>query len=147
MDGSIIAALITGSLTLLIAISQGVYIWMSKKKEKEEKLQEELNALLELTVQYPYLEHPTITEHWIENKDKALPRFMRYDQFCNLLFNHLSHVYNFYEGNVNKIENFVDVKSWVRLHEQNWKSPLIRHENRDAYDKDFRDFIDDYLKD
>ncbi len=148
-----------------IAICVSYFSWREAKKhnswQKEvEKIRQQsgidnqLTRILEFTIQYPYLESRHITENWEaeaikarNNKDYVLSEeFMRYDQFCNLLFNFLEELYNFYKGDKEKIENYIDIKNWVRIHRQIWNTPLNENENIDGYQKEFRDFINSYIE-
>ncbi len=72
--------------------------------------------------------------------------YLRYDMYCNMLFNFLHHVYEFYGGNKNKIESYIDIKTWIRIHRYNWQNPAVAHENIDGYDEPFRNFINSYLE-
>jgi hypothetical protein len=116
------------------------------KKEKKEKLIEEMNKLLGISIEYPYVESKPFTSKWIEHKNSNDEKYLRYDMYCNLLFNYLHHVCDFYKYDKKEIETFVDIKSWVRLHRQNWESPVEEDENVDGYDEQFRNFIYSYLK-
>lgn len=135
------------------ALFAGVQIWTNFRNDRErrkERLDDRLDALLALTVQYPYLEHETITKEWSnwkqKNKGKYDEKFIRYDQFANMLFNYLVDVYEFYGKDKKKIDDYLDVKGWVRCHQQIWKDPYEQHENADGYSDDFRDFINSYLR-
>ena len=79
-------------------------------------------------------------------KDKNIEAYMRYDIYCNLLFNFLAELYEFYNGNRTNIENFCDIKTWVRMHKLNWLYPVDPNENIDGYSEDFRKFINSYIK-
>lgn len=135
------------------AFFAGVQLWTNlagTRKRRKENLDARLAALLAITVQYPYLEHKSITEGWSkwkkENNGKYDVRFNRYDQFANILFNYLVDVYDFYDKDQQKIDDYLDVKGWVRIHRQIWEDPLDPHENVDGYSPDFRSFINSYIK-
>lgn len=139
-----------------MAVFAGAQIWRNctqDRRTQEDRLRQRLADILALSVQYPYLEHPSITENWKgwkdglgENVKKYDEKFARYDQFANIIFNFLEDVYIHFKGDKKKIEDFVDVKSWIRLHKQVWEDPLSSYENADSYSDDFRKFIDSYLK-
>lgn len=139
-------AAIAAALTVIIAIIQGIYIWRQEATRKKEYLHAKLARILELTIEYPYLEDSTFTQSWNDKKDSPDDEMMRYDQFCNLIFNFLEELYIHFEKDEKKVEEFVDVKSWVRLHRQNWENPREAYENTDAYSKEFREFMKSYLK-
>lgn len=115
------------------------------KHEQKEKLIQEMNKIIEIGIQYPYLESKPFTSKWIENMNLNDERYLRYDMFCNLIFNYLNHVYNFFGKDKKLIEDFVDIKSWIRLHKYCWQNPIDENENIDAYDEDFRKFINSYI--
>jgi len=116
------------------------------KKEKKEKLIDELNKILEIGIQYPYLESKQFTLKWNENRKTNDEKYLRYDMYCNLLFNYLHHVCIHFNYDKDNIETFVDVKTWIRIHKQNWLYPTDENENIDGYSQEFRQFINSYLK-
>lgn len=54
-------------------------------------------------------------------------------------------MWEIYNGNVKEIEDFMDVKSWVRTHRDYWKNPANSYENIEGYKIEFRNFINQYL--
>jgi hypothetical protein len=115
------------------------------KKEKLEKLNDDLNRILELGIQYPYLESKTFTQKWNDFKSTEDERYLRYDIYCNFIFNYLQNVWLHFEQDKTKVEDFVDIKTWIRIHKQNWLSPIDDNENIDGYSVEFRQFINSYL--
>lgn len=151
----IIVTTVSALGTVIAAISAAISAYYSKKnietslklykQEQYEKLVEDLNKIIEIGIQYPYLESRPFTSKWIENMHLNDERYLRYDMFCNLLFNYLARVYTYHNKDKKKIEEFVDIKSWVRLHKYCWQKPIDEDENIDAYDEDFRRFINSYI--
>jgi hypothetical protein len=141
--------------TTIAAISAATSAYYSRKslettvklydQEQMEKLIQDLNKIIEIGIQYPYLESKPFTSKWVENMNLNDERYLRYDMFCNLIFNYLSHVYNYFGKDKKQIEDFVDIKSWIRLHKYCWQKPVDENENIDAYDDDFRRFINSYI--
>jgi hypothetical protein len=122
-----------------------VYKYFLYKKEKRKELTDELNKIIEIAIIYPYVESKNFTSKWEANKDSDDEKYLRYDMYCNRLYNHLHNVCKFFKYNKQKIEDFVDIKTWIRIHRQNWLNPVDENENIDGYDKKFRDFINSYL--
>lgn len=126
----------------------------AENKRRKDDLDKQLARILEITIEYPYLESPSFTKKWEhearewrnDNKYNLDEKYMRYDQFCNILFNFLSNVHAFYKGNRKEIEDYIDVKNWVRLHGQIWNFPLMEGENADAYSEEFRKYINSYIQ-
>ena len=145
-------AIIIATISALAAAISAYYSAKSSKitldlykKEKEEQLIVELNRILEIGIEYPYLESKEFTSKWNENKNNDKEEYLRYDMYCNLIFNYLHHVFEHFGKNKRMIESFVDIKTWIRLHKQNWLNPIDENENIDGYDNEFRTFINSYL--
>lgn len=141
-----VVSAIAAAVSAIISATNSYITLKLYKDEKKEKLIDEMNKLLEIGIEYPYLESKPFISKWIVNRESNDEKYLRYDMFCNLLFNYLHHVCDYFDYNQKEIENFVDIKSWVRLHRQNWENPVEENENIDGYDKKFRDFINSYLK-
>lgn len=71
---------------------------------------------------------------------------LRYDMYCNLLFNFLSRVATHYNYDERKIENYLAMKSWVRIHRKNWLDPRDAYENVDSYGESFVNLMNKYTK-
>ena len=115
------------------------------KKEKREKLVERLNKILEIGIEYPYLESKEFTSKWNQFRLSDKEEYLRYDMYCNLIFNFLNDVWQKCENDKQKVEDFVDIKSWIRLHKNNWLNPVEENENIDGYSLEFRNFINSYI--
>ena len=121
---------------------------------KEQRLSSELFDILKISLEYPYFEDRIFTEKWnsqihkIHNKEaETLEKdYLRYDIYCNLIFNYLSEISDFYSYNKNDIENFINIKDWIRIHKQCWENPREAFENTDSYSIEFRELITNYLK-
>jgi hypothetical protein len=137
---SILSSIATAISTFFLVYKHFLY-----KKEKRKELTDELNKIIEIAITYPYVESKNFTSKWEINKDSDDEKYLRYDMYCNRLYNHLHNVCEFFKYNKQKIEDFVDIKTWIRIHKQNWLSPVDENENIDGYDKKFRDFINSYL--
>jgi len=141
--------------TMVAAISAAISSRYSKKslettiklhnQKKYEKLAQDLTRIIEIGIEYPYLESKPFTSKWVENKHLNDEKYLRYDMFCNLIFNYLSHVYIHFDRDKASIEDFVDIKSWIRLHKYCWQHPVEENENIDGYSPEFRAFINAYI--
>lgn len=115
------------------------------RKEKKEKLVDELNNILKIGIEYPYLEVRSFTNNWKDFSNSNDEKYMRYDMYCNLVFNFIHHVCEHFDYNKTQIEGFVDVKTWIRTHKQNWLNPVEENENIDGYDEKFRKLVNSYI--
>ncbi len=131
------------------ALFAAISSWQSykiAKKTKLSQLEKDLEDILKLAIEYPYLESKKFTNEWDSNKDSDDERYLRYDIYCNILYNFIVRVYVYYKGDSLKIENFIDIKNWVNLHSQNWKNPVDPKENIEGYDIKFQKYINSYLR-
>ncbi len=128
-----------------VAVVSAYLSYRFKKEDGKAELEKELNRILEIGVQYPHFEYKPFTSDWLSHRGKDDEIYLRYDIYCNMIYNFLHHVFEYYDGDKRKIEGYVDVKSWIRLHKQNWQYPADDNENIDGYDEPFRQFINSYL--
>ena len=142
---TILISTIAAAISAICAAISSIMTYSQYRKEKLQKLNDRLDEILKIGVQYPYVENANFISQWVEMKDSQDEQYLRYDMYCNLLFNYLVAVYDYHNGDKNKIEKFVDVKSWVRLHQLNWKYPVDPNENIDGYSLEFRNFINSYI--
>jgi hypothetical protein len=149
---SVIVASISAFAAFLSALFSAINIFMTRSffvKNKKQELTNELNKIIEISIEYPYVEDRDFAKNWSKYKNGELVEqkieYLRYDMFCNRLYNHLHNVAEYYKYNKDKIENFVDIKSWVRIHKLNWQNPTDENENIDGYGQKFKDLINSYL--
>lgn len=148
MDSNFVA-FISAIASVVCAITAGVSAYLSyyfKQSDKKDALDKELNRILDIVVQYPYFEYTYFTNDWINHREENDEKYLRYDIYCNMVYNFLHHVFVFYNGRKNLIEEYIDVKSWIRVHKQNWQYPRDSNENIDGYDDAFRNFINSYIQ-
>ena len=132
-------------VSAVVAIVSAFLAYRFKRADGKAELEKELNRILEISIQYPHFEYQPFTNDWDNHRGKDDIIYLRYDIYCNLLFNFLHHVYEYYGGDRKKIEDYVDVRTWIRLHRQNWLHPVDENENIDGYDQPFRTFVNSYL--
>lgn len=137
---------ITAAISALIAGISAYLAYRFKRADGKAELEKELDRILEIGIQYPRFEYEPFTSDWVNHRGEDNDIYLRYDIYCNLLFNFLHHVFEYYDGKKEKIENYVDVRTWIRMHRQNWEHPIADNENVDGYDQPFRDFINSYLR-
>lgn len=140
----IITALAAAISAICAAIST-VMTYRLYRKEKKQKLNDKLDRILEIGIEYPYVENANFISRWVEEKNGQDEKYLRYDMYCNLMFNFLAALYAHYNGCKEDVEGFVDVKTWVRAHKLNWKHPVDPNENIDGYSPKFREFINSYI--
>lgn len=145
--------LLISFLSLVVAICAFVLPLVINKryreKDKIDSLDNRLDSIIHIGIEYPYLEDVRFTSKWVEMKDstdeKEYDRYQQYDNYCNVVFNFLHSVCEHFGYDKIKIENYIDIKNWVRTHESNWRFPISKFENVDGYDEKFRKLIESYL--
>ena len=140
------ADLLPTLVAAILGLTQFFWSRSVKKREARMDLSKRLEGILKITIEYPELEDQAFVDQWDAMKDKGDERYMRYNQFSDILFNFLSDVYKHFNGNKEKIEEFVDVKTWVRIHSCLWLNPKMPGEIVDGYSENFRKFINSYIQ-
>ncbi|HWZ13908.1 MAG TPA: hypothetical protein VNW95_01630 [Mucilaginibacter sp.] len=134
-----IATLISSVVATTVAIKINNY-------NSVKSLNDQLDNILKIAIQYPYLESPTFCDTWIANKGSEDDRYLRYENYCTLIFNYLERLCTFHKFNLKNIEKKLNVKGWIRVHKACWQQPSVPFENADSYDTRFRNIIDNYIK-
>lgn len=132
--------------TLVSALTSAIITLLIAKSNKKKAIDDQLDGLLKIAIQYPYLESEHFTSTWVSSFDKNEEKYLRYDVYCTMLFNFLSRLASHYKYSTKEIENYVAIKDWVRLHKKYWSDPTSAYENVDSYDKEFVNLINSYLK-
>lgn len=109
-------------------------------------LNDQLDNILKIAIQYPYLENTKFTSTWNENKDSTDEKYLRYDNYCNLVFNYMERLCKYYNYNERKIQNHINIKDWIRVHKDCWSNPSTPYENADGYSKELKNLIKHFLQ-
>jgi hypothetical protein len=132
--------------TLISCCVATTVTFLLNKKSEIKNLNEQLDDIIKISIQFPYLESQSFTQTWNANKDKDDERYLRYENYCTLLFNYLERLCKFYKFDKSKINKFMNVKDWVRLHKDCWLNPSIPCENSDGYCDEFKKLVESYIK-
>jgi hypothetical protein len=73
------------------------------KSNAEKALNDQLDGIIKIAIQYPYLESQTFADTWTENKNSQDEKYLRYDNYCTLIFNFLSRLCEHYKFDKTKI--------------------------------------------
>lgn len=138
-------------LTAIVSASVAYYIATFNKRNSEKKaLDDQLDNLLKIAVQYPYLEMKNFTEEWVpekihsSNKDEA-EKYQRYDIYTTMVFNYMERYCEFHEYTPINLKA-VDIGNWIKNHQQIWSNPTNNLENINAYPEKFKCLLDNYIK-
>ena len=109
-------------------------------------LNDQLDNIIKIAIQYPYLESPTFTSTWNNNTNSEDEKYLRYENYCILVFNYMERLCQYYKYDKAKIENHLNIKDWIRVHKDCWLNPSTPFENADGYSKDLKKLIENYIK-
>lgn len=70
-----IATIISSSIATFVALR------INKSNDKK-ALNEQLDGIIKIAIQHPYLENIAFANTWSENRDSQDERYLRYDNFC-----------------------------------------------------------------
>lgn len=122
------------------------YISFSKQFDANEKgrLNDNLNKLLDINLLYPYVEDSVFISWWNSHKSSSSDSSLRYQAYCEYVFNFLQNTCEYFHYDKKKILEFVDMLDLVDQH-RDWLN-LPEQKNSGSYPKRFLDFIDENFK-
>lgn len=138
LNNALVAAIVSSVVSVIIAFI--MRIWQSRVDIRA-SLDAQLDSILKIAVQYPYLESESFTNSWKVNSKKVEEKYRRYEVYATLVFNYLSRVCAFFKYNEKKIYAYIDMKGWVELHHQYWHNPTKENENEQVYDEKFKKLV------
>lgn len=109
-------------------------------------LNDQLDNILKISIQYPYLESSIFTATWNDNRNSTDEKYLRYDNYCNLVFNYMERLCKYYNFDESKIQNHINIKAWIRVHKDCWNNPATPYENSDGYSKELKKLITHFLQ-
>jgi len=136
----------SAAIATLVSTAVNVIINLRMRNSDEAKrLQEQLHDINKISIEHPSLEDPAFTNGW-NNRNKSDIQYLRYENYCAIVFNFLERLCYHCNFNEKKINRFVNAKDWIRNHRQCWENPATEFENADSYPSKFRKLISEYLK-
>jgi hypothetical protein len=117
------------------------YITFSKGFDANEKgrLNDNLNKLLEVNLQYPFVEDSIFIAKWNVNEDIGNDSALRYETYCEYLFNFAQNLCEYFKYDKRKIEDFMNIDDLIAQHKGWWKRS--DEKNYASFPKRFGDFI------
>lgn len=110
MESDIIAliAAVAAVASAVIAAVSAYLAYRFKRADGKAELERELDRILELGIQYPRFEYAPFTNDWVNHRGEDNDIYLRYDIYCKLIFNFIHHVYKYYNGKKEKIEDYIN---------------------------------------
>lgn len=131
--------LLVGLFTILVT---AILFYFGNRIQAKSKLDDVLNNLLNLGIQYPNLERSefisSITDY---EKDEES---MRYNLYCIAWFNFLHQLYKFHSCNARKAQNDFNCDEVVTTHQKWWSANF--KDNYEGYSADFVKYIQSIIK-
>ena len=142
MDATIISAIIATVISAIISSIISLNIANKKNvKDEEARLNQQILELNKIAIAYPYLEDDEFCNSWAKQKKQIDEKYMRYENYCCIVFNLLEQIYKLYNGNIEKINNLIYVEELAKRHKAWWNNPVGARENIEGYMPPFREFI------
>jgi hypothetical protein len=138
IESAAIATVISSVIATLVSV-------LLNRRSEKKSLDSQLNEILDIAIQYPYLENKVFTENWTSKYNTSDEKALRYELYATRVFNYLSLLAKFHRYNFEKIEKELAVRAWVRLHKKYWYDPTVPNENIDTYDKPFVNMVNNCL--
>jgi len=142
-------------VSLLVTMGTTIFLQVkSNNNTQKEFLDKQLQEIQRLSFYDPFVENQNYTNSWVLNKElynrkelnnEDLNNFLKYDVYTEMIFNFLEMSFKFYKTE-KKLLNYVDFKSWLRIHAKCWQNPLQEHSNREVYGDKLCDMVDRWLK-
>ena len=142
MDPTLTAAIISAMISGLV--SWGVSLLTTRRNDKS-SLENELSEILKIGIEHPYFEQEPFTKAWDPLKQIDDERYAAYELYATMVFNHLEKWCNFYNYKLRKVQDVIDMRSWVMLHKAYWVKPSSSYENILGYNLRFSNIVNNIL--
>ena len=131
------------SVSLAFLLNQ-IPFWKQYNTDEKFRLNQNINKLLDIELQYPFLEDSAFRIWWSKNQDSNSDSAQRYKTYCIYLLNFVQDVCDYYNYNAKDINDYIDLPDLVEPAKEFWRSH--DPENTNSYSKKFKDLIDKSLK-
>ncbi len=135
----------TPAISTLIAATVA-YIISKRNNRRADKasLDNRYNEIIQIAIQYPYLENGIFADSWSTQKTSAEDKYVRYDNYCKLVFNFIENYCQYYNYRQKKIEKTFNLRDWVIVHKQWVQEPYVKIEKTKKINKKLKKILDKY---
>lgn len=133
---------ISGLVGILTIISYFLIANLSGKNTKFNRLDDELNNIVNTWVKYPQLEDDDFISRYY-SKNLVSVEASRYDAYCTLNFNFLESLYKHFSGNKTKIRDYCEYEEIIITHYKWWNKNQSSSVTK--YTGKFGKFIDEVV--
>jgi hypothetical protein len=111
---------------------------LSTKSNSFNRLDDELNNIVNTWVKYPYLEDLDFIEKF-HKKEADKTEGLRYDAHCTLVFNYVESLYKHFKGKAKKMALYNEYKEMIIVHKDWWAENQA--DELTAYTGNFKSFV------
>jgi hypothetical protein len=116
------SAIITVIISTIVSL---VVTKLTTKSDERKALHDQLDNILNIAIEYPYLEDALFTNNWtkekleVQNEDERFKN-IRYEYYAIKVFNYIERFGKYHNWMVADIDKEMNVKEWVTVHEKYW---------------------------
>jgi len=129
---------------LLAVVISAIVSWGVTRSQlrsaNQQALERQVDELLQIILQYPYLDSDTFVTRWHRGEGTFDER-ERYATFCCFAFNLLFRVWKFHKGDRAKIDETILAREIVHRHKRWWLGDV---DNTLAYSKAFCAYVNSF---
>ena len=134
-----ISALISGTVAYIISKR-------NNRRADKASLDNRYNEIIKMSYDNTDLEGTATPSNWEHHRKYDEGIYTRYHQYCKLLFKFLEDYSRYYNFNIKKIEESIDIEEWVNIHKYWWDKPYYVHERPKRYSKKFINMVDSLIE-
>lgn len=137
-------------LPAVVGFALGYYPFHQQFDATEKgKLNQDLNQLLVMNMQYSFVEDTGFIDRWdkhkISSKDaSSRDSSLKYEAYCSYAFNLVQNTAEYFNYNKEKMSVFFDIHDLIYQHKGWWYRPNLK--NPESYPEKFREFVGLYIK-
>src|SRR5690606_31068630 len=95
------------------------------KSDERKALHDHLDNILNIAIEYPYLEDQKFTDNWSEanlqdNNEDVRLKNIRYEYYAIKVFNYLERFGKHHNWMPTDMERDMNIKEWFKIHEKFW---------------------------
>lgn len=146
-SGEVCSQIVTAAVSVILSAVVSWFVCRATlRAQAETVLRTRISELIQISIQHPELEDDDFCKGWKSSKDNPSEKYMRYDNYCCLVFNLLEGLFVFGHGNLKKMEELFGAEEMIVRHQNWWISE--RSQNIKGYrDSRFRGLIQSHIKD
>lgn len=116
------SAIITLGISTIVSFAVAK---LTVKSDERKALHDNLDDILSIAIEYPYLEDSVFTVNWskdnlVSNDEEERLKSIRYEFYAIKVFNYLERFGKYHNWMPTDIEKDMNVEEWMKNHEKYW---------------------------